>query len=235
VDGERLIVDAGVVAALNKKTGKVLWKSARYPHGYSSPYMFAHGRKKRLAVFNTHGLHILDPATGAELAKTKWKTSYGCNTAMPIVSGDRIFISSGYGVGCAVLRLGDDGLEQLWRNRKMRNHFNNCVLWKGHIYGIDGNVGRTSLRCLDFETGEVKWEKPTGRMASLLLADEKLIVLTDPGELIVCKAAPDAYQELSRARVGSKSCWTPPTLAGGRIFCRSHRGKVVCVDVRAKE
>jgi len=232
VDGDVLYVDGGVVVALNKTTGRLIWKTENYPHAYSSPLLFTHDGKKRLAVFNSKGLFILDAAEGGVLAHQPWKTSYGCNTAVPIVSGEKIFISSGYGTGCALLRFTGKALETIWRNREMRNHFSNCVLWKGHLYGIDGNVGRTSLKCMDFATGEAKWSQPTGRMASLLLSDEKLIVLTDPGELIVCKASPSGYEEISRAKVASRPCWTPPTLSGGRIYCRSHTGALVCVDVR---
>ncbi len=231
VDGDRLIVDVGAVAALDKASGKVLWKSEKTQAGYSSPVVFTHGGKKYLPIFSGKFFQVLDAANGRRVASLPWKTSYDVNAATALVQGDRIFISSGYGTGCALLQFTGEDLKVLWRKRVMRNHFNTCVLYKGHVYGIDGNVGNTSVKCLDFAEGEEKWSQPTGPMAGLLLSDGKLVILNDPGDLIVCQADPSGYKELARARVGSSKCWTPPTLSHGRIYCRSHLGQVVCVDV----
>ena len=109
----------------------------------------------------------------------------------------------------------------------MRNHMNSCVLWQGHLYGLDEG----QLRCLDFETGAVKWtEKSTGK-GSLMLADGKLIVLGEKGGLMVAPASPDGFKPVARAQVLGGKCWTAPVLANGKIYCRNAAGDVVCVDV----
>jgi len=234
VMGKQLIVDVGTVAALDKATGRVAWKSRKYMAGYSSPVLFQMGGKPCLAIFNAAGLTILDAANGKQLAQLAWKTSYNVNAATPLIVGEDLFISSGYGTGCALVKPTAGEIKVLWRNKAMRNHFSTCVLHEGNIYGVDGNVGRAGLACLSAKTGEVKWSHGRWGMGSLLLAGGKLIALTDKGRLFTCKASPEGFQELSGATVISGKCWTAPVLSGGRIYCRSHQGQLVCVDVRKK-
>jgi len=204
--GDRLILDAGPTLALNKQTGALVWKSGEDKAGYASTTVFEVAGKTLLAVFPEFGPILRQAADGKELARLRWETSYGANVATPIVQGNRVFFSSGYGKGCTLLELGDSGWRQVYQNKNMRNHANSCILWEGHLYGFDGQVG----------------------------ADGKLIVISERGELVVAEASPAAYRELARAKVLEKTCWTMPVLSGGRIYCRNHEGKIVCVDVRAK-
>jgi len=171
---------------------------------------------------------IQDSKDGRELANAEWKTDYNVNAVTAIIHGDNIFISSGYNTGGAVYQFDGKSLTELWKNKNMRNHFNNCVLWDGYLYGIDEN----QLRCLDFQTGEVKWtERWTGK-GSLILADGKLIVLSEKGELGIVDAKPDSYNELAKAKVLGGLCWTIPVLSNGKIFARNHEGDLVCLDVK---
>ena len=157
------------------------------------------------------------------------------NIATPIVSGDKIFISSGYGRGCSLLSLEGDALEKVWENKEMNNHCQTCVLAGGFIYGVHGQQGQKgSLKCLDFETGKVKWDEkglPVG--GGLTLADGKLFVMLDGGTLLVAEASPKAFKELARAKVLDGQCWTMPVVANGRVYCRNHAGDLVCVDLRS--
>ena len=122
----------------------------------------------------------------------------------------------------------------------MLNHYNSSVLWKGHLYGIHGAPGtnddtykdESMLRCVEFETGSVKWSKSGFGKGSLMLADGKLIILSERGELVVAEATPTGYKELARDHVIGGKCWTMPVLANGRIYCRNDRGNLVCFDVR---
>jgi len=107
---------------------------------------------------------------------------------------------------------------------------NSSVLWQGHLYGVDEN----QLRCLDFATGEVKWTDKASGKGSLILADGKLIVFAEKGELIVAEATPKEFKPLARAQVLGGKSWTSPVLANGRIYCRNSGGDVVCVDVSGK-
>jgi len=234
--GDRLIVDVGPVAALEKTTGKILWTAGSDEAGYASPMAFEHGGKTRLASFNKNGPIVVDAAEGTVLARARWKTEWDVNAVTPIIQGDTLFYSSGYNTGAAVFKFTGDGLEQVWRNRNMRNHANNCVLWKGHLYGFDGQVNAGALTCIDYETGEKRWSEPTLKAGGLMLADGVLVCMVASGDCALVKASPEACTLLGRKNLFTRkdTCWTHPVLAGGRIYCRSHSGRLACLGVGKK-
>ena len=79
----------------------------------------------------------------------------------------------------------------------MRNHFNTCVLWQGHLYGPDDG----GLRCLAFDTGDLKWTYKEFGKGSLMMADGKLVALSEKGELIIAEPSPAAFKPISRAKI----------------------------------
>jgi outer membrane protein assembly factor BamB len=134
------------------------------------------------------------------------------------------------------MKVGKEGLTEIWRNKNMSNQCNSSVLYEGHLYGFSGDVGgKGKLRCLDLETGEIKWTKDKLGTGSLLIADKKLIVLSEDGHLVIAEAKPDAYQELQRARILKGLCWTVPVLCKGKIYARCAEGDLVCVDPGTKK
>ena len=138
---------------------------------------------------------------------------------------------------CALLKVGRGPPEVVWENDQMLNYFNASVLWRGCLYGVhslDHHSRNSSLRCVDFGTGKVKWDTDGIGKGAVTLAGGRLIVLTEKGELVIAEANPARYVELARAKILDGTCWTPPVLCGGRIYCRNHRGTVVCLDVRRK-
>jgi outer membrane protein assembly factor BamB len=225
------IGEAGL--ALDKRTGKLLWSSADKDAGYSSPVVVRRGDDS-FAIFSSDEAYTaVELKTGKELWSARWLTRYGLNAAEPIVSGETMFLSSGYGKGCALFKTGTGEPAEVWRNRTMRCQFNSCVLLDGFLYGIDGDTTtKTALKCLELKTGEVRWAQEGFGMGSLMLADGKLIVLSDSGELCVAQATPEGFKPTARAKVLDGKCWTVPVLANGRIYCRNARGDLVCVDVR---
>lgn len=232
--GKQVIVDVGPIVALDKADGKLAWKAGEDLAGYGSPLAFTLNGATMIASFNDYGPIVVDPAGPKVVARARWQTQYGVNAVTPIVQGDTLFISSGYNRGAALFQIAGDALKPVWENKNMRNHTNNCVLWNGCLYGFDGQVDQGALTCLDYKTGERKWVEKTVKAGALMLADGKLIVQSSKGDLIVAEASPAAYKELARAPVLTGTCWTTPVLSGGRIFCRNHKGDLVCVDVAGK-
>jgi outer membrane protein assembly factor BamB len=228
---DRLILNADAVFALDKNTGKVIWKTDKVGAFYSSPMRFMLDGKDLLAVFCAKGLVILETGTGKEVSRFPWKTSYDVNAVTPIVSGDKVFISSGYNTGCALVRLSDGNLEEIWRNKNMRNHFNSSVLWKGNLYGFD----ESNLRCIGLEDGEEKWTQPRLGKGSLMIADGKMIIMGERGELVIAEAVPEEFREISRAEVLKDRCWVVPVLSHGQIYCRNNMGELVAIDVKEQE
>ncbi len=233
VIGKLVIIDVGAIdgttMALDKKTGAVVWKSGTDGASYATSMPFKHDGTDCLVTFNAFGL-VIRSAAGKELARHPWKTSYDINAAVPIISGDKIFISSGYNHGCALLQFTGAELKPVWENKKMRNHFNSSVLWKGSLYGFD----ESTLTCLDFATGDVKWIQPGLGKGSLMIADGRMVIQGEQGDLVIADASPAAFKELARAKVLDKRCWVVPVLANGRIYCKNNLGDLVCLDVSGK-
>ncbi len=236
VHGERLILNAGKAGlALEKDSGKVVWASTNAEDaGYTTPLPFERDGERCVIVSSGTAFYGVNVKTGKELWRIRWPTQYGVNAADPIIVGDQIFISSGYGKGAGLFQLGDAMPKEVWRNRVLRNQCNPSVLIDGFLYGIDGDTTTaTALKCIELKTGTVRWSRDDVGFGSLMAADGKLIVLSDAGELQVGPASPEGFTPTAKAKVLDGKCWTVPVLANGRIYCRNAAGDLVCVDVRA--
>src|SRR5438876_3289468 len=227
-----LMLTAGEAGmALDKETGKTVWQSANKEAGYSTPLPWQHDRKSLALVSSGQAYLAIEPQTGKEHWRIRWLTQYSVNAADPIIDGERVFISTGYGKGGALLKP-DAGPEPtvLWKNKALRTQRNAAVLMGGHLFGVDGDTNeKAALKCVDIATGEVKWSEQAVGSGALMAADGKLIVLGDRGELMVAPASPEGFQPTARAQVLGGKCWTVPVLANGLIWCRNSRGDVVCV------
>ena len=217
-------------AALNKETGRLVWGSGPKTAGYSSPVLFSAAGKRGVALFVAWGIVAVNPDDGKPLWQFPWDTRHDVNAADPQFAGDSVFISSNYGRGAALLRLGKGNPSVAWENRNMKNHFNTSVLLNGYLYGNDENT----LKCIELKSGDERWRLRGIGKGGLIAANGKLIILSERGELIFANASPAGYKELARANVMRGTCWTHPVLADGFIYCRSQEGELVCVDVRAR-
>lgn len=216
------------VVAFNKRTGEVVWKNGRERAGYSSLVAFNLEGERCLAHFCADQFVLRRMADGSELWRIPWPTSYGVNAVTPLIAADKLFLSSGYGFGCALFKISLKGPTELWRNKNMRNHINSCVLLGQHLYGYDEG----ELRCLDWNNGEAKWSTRDYGKGSLIAADGKLILYGQRGQLGLAAANGDAYKPLAQFQaVGGKDTWAPPVLANGRIYVRS-LDKLAAFDVR---
>lgn len=235
VEGELLLLNVGGAGtAVEKATGKVVWTSGKEAAGYSSMVPFNAGGVRCVAFMALKAMVIVEVKTGRELARVAWDTGYDTNCADPVVAGDEFFISS-YDRGGAVVRLAGGKIVNGWKDWTMHNHLNSSVLLEGHLYGINGQAGKSGdLRCVDFKSGEVKWVQPGIGIGSVMAADGKLIVLSEKGELLVAAASSGGFKPLARAQVLGGKCWTVPVLANGRIYCRNAKGDLVCLDVKGK-
>ncbi len=224
--------DAGM--ALDKLTGQTVWQSAKKSSGYSTPLPFQQQGKWLALIGSGQSYVAVDPLTGQEAWRMRWLTEFGVNAADPIIDGDTVFISTGYGKGAALLKPRDGKEpEVLWRGKVLRTQLNPAVLIAGFLYGIDGDTAeKANLKCVDIKTGAEKWSQSGIGSGGVTSADGKLIVLTERGELIVAPATPDGFKPSARAQVLGGKSWTAPVLANGRLYCRNSRGDVVCVDLR---
>ncbi len=234
VDQDLLILNVGGAGtAMDKATGKIVWTSNPEPAGYATPVPFSLAGERSLLIFSAKALVAVKARTGKELWRYNWETKWDLNTTDPIVSGDTVFIST-FDRGCALLKFDASHASVVWQNKNMANHFATCVLADGYLYGVDGNTDAPpkDLRCVEFATGQIKWRQPGFGLASLLVADAKLIVLSDKGELAVGPVSTEGFRPSSQAQVLGGKCWTTPAFANGLLYCRNAEGTLVCLDLR---
>ncbi len=227
VYGNSLFVMTGApgkcITAFDKKTGNVIWQAGNAGPSYAALQVFDWKGAPYLGVYDAEGVKFMDAKSGKQLWAYGWKTAYDVNAAIPIINGDKVFISSGYGTGCAMLQsTADDPLQ--WKNRDMKNHFNASVWLNGAIFGFD----ESELACLDAKTGRKLWSQGRLGKGSLIAADNKLIILSERGELVIAEANPQRFKELSRTQILGGKCWSAPSLANGRIYARNANGDLVC-------
>ena len=234
VHGKLLLLNVGEAGtAVDKSTGKVVWSSADSDAGYATPIPFSlQGRTCAILATGKFCLAV-EIESGKELWRHRWLTRFGCNAADPIVDGERVWISSGYNRGCALLDMKSEQPNVVWKNKDLQNQLSSSVLIDGHVYGVDGDMSEeTKLTCMELETGNVAWTAEGISAGALTAANGKLIVLTRDGELLIGKATSSGFEPTARAQVLSGKCWTVPVLANGRIYCRNVEGDLVCVNVR---
>ena len=250
VEGNLLLVEVGgnngkFIVAFDKTNGDVLWSSHTDKLGYASPIGVTIGGIRQLIVFA--GLRLLSVSidNGEVLWSYPWRTGrFDVHAATPIfIAPDKIYISSGYGSGAAVVQvkvmnspessaLNNGGeknqieVEEVWRNKKLQNRLSTSVLHGNHLYGFHNAI----LKCIDASTGTEKWKTRGFGEGTLILAEDHLIILSDRGKLGLVEATPKAYREIASAEVLSGLCWTVPTLANGRLYARNQK-EMVCLDM----
>ncbi len=235
--GELAILNVGSGGvALKLSDGSIAWRSKDQEAGYSTALPTQVKNQPVVLLASGKSYAAIHSKTGEEIWRFPWPTQYGVNAADPILDGDRVLISSGYGQGAALIAIGEGTPKVVWQNKNLRTQMNPGVLIQGHVYGIDGDTTtKATLKCINVQTGEVRWTEAGIGSGSVVGVGSRLLVLTDRGELIWAPAVPEGFKPLARAQVLGGKCWTAPTLANGKVYCRNAAGNLVCVDVRGAQ
>jgi outer membrane protein assembly factor BamB len=238
--GETLIIHGGgensAFIGLDKRTGKTLWQTGDSAAGHSSPFSAViNGVEQSVftiaRVIEKNGeRQILEEAVSVSTdGKILWRgPSLSQIIAMPVfVPPNKVFISSSVENGCLLIQVTSDGkVDTVWQNKEMRNHFNSSVYYKDHIYGFSSST----LKCLVAETAQRKWSKRGYGKGSLIIADKKLLVLSDRGKFAMIEATPKGFNELAQAQVLEGKSWTSPTYSDGKIYLRNQK-EMACYDL----
>jgi outer membrane protein assembly factor BamB len=256
VDGDRLIVvpgapDAGI-AALNKRTGEVIWKST-IPNlgrkgqdgaGYTG-VITSHGAGvKQYVTLMGRGLASVRASDGKFLWGYNKIANSTADIPTPLVKGDYIFGSSGYGDGgSALLKLSKDGdgvqAEEVYYlgAKDLQNHHGGMILLGDHIYmGHGHNNGFPT--CVEFSTGKVVWGKergPGSGSAAIVYADGHLYFRYQDATMALIEATPKGYNLKGSFRLASKlgESWPHPVIHAGKLYIRD-QDVLLCYDVKAK-
>jgi outer membrane protein assembly factor BamB len=223
--------------AYDRESGKELWAAGNRRGAYSSPTAGTFGGRRHVLVFDGEGLTGYDAENGKELWHYPWvpMPPQGINVAQPLrLDNDRVFISSGYDLGCAMLQIkqvdGQWSAETLWQSKQMRCKFTSPVYRDGYVYGLDEGI----LTCVDAKDGKRRWKDGRYGHGQLLLVEGHLLILSERGDLAIVRATPDGYHELGRHHVldGDKT-WNAPALAGNYVFVRNHEW-MACYELPAE-
>ena len=234
MSGSPLVVDDTVVVlpggsngrsvvAYDVNTGKRRWGALDDHASYSSPMLVTLAGVRQILTFTATRLVGLSPDGSQLLWEFPWKTQYEVNASQPLVAGpDRVFISTGYGTGAAMLQLapGSDGrlaVRELWRTNRMKNQFTSSVLHEGFIYGLDESI----LACIDASNGDLMWKGGRYGYGQVMLASGHLIILTEQGELALVRPHPGSHQELARFPAIEGKTWNHPAMSDGFLLIRN--------------
>ena len=236
---DRIIVQTGAkngsLVALDAGSGKEIWRGGGAEAGYASPYI-RESNPMEVVVFNQDGISIHDFANGQEKSTYQHRTRYDVNAAQPLDLGSQMLVASGYGKGAALLDLTESQPKVLWESDEVACQMASLVYKDRFAFGIHGQAGansnRATLFCLDLMEGRKIWEERGYGVGTVILVADKLVVLSDRGELAIVNASSKGFDEIARFQVlGGKNNWTPPTYSNGRMHCRSSSGTWVCLDM----
>lgn len=226
------------VLCVDPKDGRVVWKAFDEKITHATPVPATILGQRQVIFFLQSGLLAVEPKTGKEL--WRYKFDYRTSTAAsPVVVGDVVYCSAGYGVGAGAVRVAKSGADwtatELYRvrgDKPLANHWSTPVAKDGQLYGMFQfkEYGRGPVKCVDAATGTVKWEQNGFGPGQVILAGSQIVALSDAGELVLIAPGADAYKELARADVLDGKCWSSPSMANGRIYARSTK-EAVCLDV----
>jgi outer membrane protein assembly factor BamB len=234
---DRILLNAGgPIVALKKTDGSQLWRNDNSgPAGYSSAVAQKAGNVTQ-AIFFTHQRVLgVDVNTGRSLWNYTTVANNIANIATPVVRGNRVFVSSDYGTGSALLELTPSGndvnVREVYFTRQMKNHHSTSVLIGEHLYGFDSAI----LTALKFDTGEVAWQNRSVGKGSVVYADERLYLYSEGGVVGLAEASPTGYREHGRFQLqtGRLPTWSHPVVSGGKLFLRD-QDTIYAYDVRAK-
>lgn len=227
--------------ALNPQTGAVVAKSGDDTITHATPVAATIHGQRQVIFFMKSGLTSVEPKTLKQLWHADFKFNVS-TAASPVVAGDLVYCSAGYGVGAAAFKISKSGdawsAEQVMRvpgDQKIANHWSTPVLYQGNLYGMFQfkKYGSGPVKAVKLPEGEVLWEKDGFGPGHVVLTNGNLLALSDAGELVLAAAEPGAYRELARAKVLDGKCWTTPVISNGLVFARSTK-EAVCLDLRTR-
>jgi outer membrane protein assembly factor BamB len=243
MDGDLIFVcggDGGALAAINKKDGSVAWKGAAETLTHASPIVATILGVKQVIFFVKSGLVSVEPATGKEL----WRHAFPfkvSTAASPVVSGDIVYCSAGYGVGSAAAKIAKAGdkftATQLWRSEgnTICNHWSTPVVKDGYLYGPFSfkQFGTGPIKCVEVATGKEKWSKDGFGPGGVVLVGNNFLTLSDTGELALIEASPKGFKQLGKFQAVRGKCWNTFAVSNGRVYLRSTQ-EGACLNVSGR-
>jgi outer membrane protein assembly factor BamB len=226
------------MVALDKMTGKEIWRAKDLSDqaSYSSAIAADVGGVRTIMNFTASAAVGVRASDGKLMWRNSTAANGAANCTTPVFSDNKVFFTSSYGTGAALLGLSAQGGEvkarELYFTKSMMNHHGGVVLVNGFIYGFHGDA---VLTCIEFATGKRRWANRSVGKGSLAYADGMLYLLSENHVVGLAEANPNAYVEKSRFTIPdrSRSSWAAPVVVGGKLYIRD-QGTLTAYDVNAK-
>jgi outer membrane protein assembly factor BamB len=238
IHGKNVIVTPGgqdaTIVALDKMSGQTVWTS----QGLSDPAAYAscvagvvQGVEVIMNLTERAGVGVR-AADGKPMWRYERVANRTANVTTPLFHDNKVFYTSDYGTGCALLGLSaQDGAvkaDEVYFNREMINHHGGVVLHDGYLYGSSNAI----LTCMEFATGRVAWKDRSVGKASLTYADGHLYLLSENNVAGLAEATPEAYREKGRFTIADQGwpSWAHPVVCGGQLYLRN-QGTLTCYNI----
>jgi outer membrane protein assembly factor BamB len=258
IDGERIICTPGgadaVLMALDKRTGKPIWK-CKVPEGRTGDrgFLGTSGAAYASAIavdFEGVRHYVQFTATtlvgvAAEDGQLLWRYDRASNThrincTTPLFHDGIVYASSAYDAGGGAVKLIKDAnsaitAEEVFFSPRMKNHHGGMMIVDNCLYGAAGGNEGGFLFCLDIKTGENLWSERKAPKGSLVMADNRLYLRTERGELILIEPNREQYVERGRFQQPDRTrepAWTHPVIANGKLYVRD-QDMLYCYDIAA--
>lgn len=229
----------GAIAALDADSGRTIWRTKSFTDGaqYSSPISIIHLGKKQYVQLVMKNIVGIDPGNGSVLWKSKWPGKVAV-IPTPIFSNGHVYVTSGYGVGCKLVKLGDNYPTNVYENKVMKNHHGGVIKVGEHLYGYSDGVG---WACQDFKTGELIWnEKKALGKGAIAYADNRLYCQGEgDGRLILIDASPTGWKTHGEFTISPQTkkrnpkgrIWTHPVICDGKLYLRDQE-YILCYNIK---
>ena len=249
IDGNKVYFSPGgpqtMTIALDKNSGKLLWKSASLNDkpGYVSPILVNYAGKKMLINVSLQHVFGVDVSNGEIL----WKVAHinkdndeliKCVT--PLFKDGRVYVTGGYNTGGMMVEIGKDGksAKALWTDDVLDVHHGGVVLVNGYIYGANWiSNGNGNWCCIDWNTGRKMWEEKWFNKGSIIAADGMLYIYDEKsGNVGLVKPNPQKFDLVSSFKVTMGSAgpyWAHPVIKDGILYLR-HTNALMAYDIKAR-
>src|SRR6266513_244196 len=239
VDGNHVIVTPGGpragIVALDKLSGRTVWASDALSDeaGYASPIAAdVQGVRVYMTLTSSAGVGVR-ASDGKVMWRIQTVANGTANVATPVFADNKVFYTSNYGTGAALLGLSaQDGAvkaQQIYFTRELQNHHGGVALVNGFLYGFHNSI----LVCLEFATGKVQWRDRSVGRGSITYADGNLYILSEDNVVGLAAASPAGYQERGRCKIADQGLpsWAHPVVSGGVLYIRN-QGTLAAYDIR---
>ena len=226
---------SGGVAAFDRETGSVVWRSDPLAAAPASPVLVDLDGETQLVVLGQQLVVGLDPHDGRQLWSHPHPNELGLNLSTPVWdTNNRLFVSSAYDGGSRMIQLFRGGettsVRELWSTNRMRLHFGNALRVGDLLIGSSGDFGPAFLTAVHVDTGEEAWRERGFARAHLIDAGGRLLIVDEDGDVAIGTASDRGLKVHARHTVLSQNAWTPPTLVGTSLYLRD-REDIVALDL----